>query len=114
MRCITCTTSTHGPVHTKSLARTHARTRGVGVRERHLLGVVVDDEVLRELRQVHHAERGPEQELRDEVPVGDGVEAVKRDGGEAQLLRQEGAVDACGEERERGGVVSVVRMNRAA
>lgn len=67
------------------------------------LGGRVDDEVLRHSADVGHSQAGPHQELDDEVTVTNAPKTVLRDGVEAQLLREELAVDAEGVASEGTG-----------
>ena len=53
----------------------------------------IDDQVFRHPRQVRHREACPHHELRDEVAVTDAVHAILRDGFEAELPREELAID---------------------
>ena len=61
----------------------------------------VDDEVLRHSADVRHREARPHHELDDEVAVAHAVHAVLRHGREAELAREELAVDRERVPRER-------------
>lgn len=51
-----------------------------------MLCVIVDDQVLRHLGEMNRGQGSPREELGDEIPVADGVQAVQRHACKAQLL----------------------------
>ena len=67
------------------------------------LGAGPQHELLGQTRCMHRGERARVRELRDEVAIGDGVDAVAERPGELQLFRDGGGIDRIRHAGERAG-----------